>query len=401
MDKYINIKRHNGSQHILPCPDATAQAHSIQLQRLIAEEMAVNGGRLSFAQFMELALYAPGMGYYSGGSHKLGAEGDFMTAPEMSPLFSRCLARQMAQVLGALDDGDVLEVGGGSGKMAADILEYLLAEDCLPDRYYILERSGDLRARQQAFLENRLPHNIQDRVVWLEQLPEPGFRGVVVANELLDALPVHCFTITQSGAAELFVVCENGKWRWHPDVPSSSELARFIEELRLSNNLPVGYISEINLTARAWVASVADILSEGMLLLIDYGFPHHEYYHLDRNRGTLMCHYRHRAHGDPFILVGLQDVTTHVNFTAIAEAAHGAGLRVAGYTTQAAFLLANGITELLQEADDGPTRMDWSHQIKKLTLPHEMGELFKVLALTRSIDEPLRGVSFRDMRAHL
>ena len=384
----------------LPLPDAAAQAHSAHLQRMIAEEMADSGGRLSFARFMELALYAPGLGYYSGGSPKLGAEGDFITAPECSPLFSRCLARQVAQVLVSLGGGDVLEVGGGSGVMAADILESLLADDCLPRRYYILELSADLRDRQQTVLKTRLPH-IQDRIIWLERLPEPGFRGVVVANELLDALPVHCFTITEAGTAELYVERRDEQWSWCQGKPSSAELTARIESLQRAEKLPVGYISEINLAAEAWVASIADILTAGMLLLIDYGFPRREYYHSERNRGTLMCHYRHHAHSDPFILVGLQDITAHVEFTALAEAAYAAGMKVAGYTTQAAFLLALGITGFINEVDDELRRLEWAQQIKKLTMPHEMGDLFKVLALTSNLEGSLQGFALRDLRDRL
>jgi len=281
--------------------------------------------------------------------------------------------------------------------MAADLLEALECAARLPGRYYLLERSGELRARQQAVLKNRLPH-LYDRLVWLERLPEPGFRGVVLANELLDALPVHCFTITEAGAAELYVREDNGRWQWQADVPSSGELADRIESLTQEMHLPVGYVSEINFAAEAWVRSVADLLETGVILLIDYGFPRHEYYHSDRSGGTLMCHYRHRAHDNPFVLVGLQDITAHVDFTAMAEAAHTAGLQIAGYTTQAAFLLANGIVEFMHEADSELNRLEWAQQIKKLTLPHEMGELFKVLALTRNYDGQLQGFSLRDLR---
>jgi SAM-dependent MidA family methyltransferase len=284
--------------------------------------------------------------------------------------------------------------------MAAEILESLFKRDCLPGRYFILERSADLRERQRTLLQTRLP-DIQDRVVWLEQLPNPGFRGVILANELLDALPVHCFTITRDGAAELYIERVNGQWRWCRDVPSGSDLAERLENLRLSEGLPEGYLSEINLAAEAWIGSVADCLAAGMLLLIDYGFPRHEYYHPQRNKGTLMCHYRHHAHDDPLILVGLQDITAHVDFTAVAEAGHRAGLQVAGYTTQAAFLLATGITEFMNEADDELTRLKWAQHVKKLTLPHEMGELFKAMALTRCLDESLQGFSLSDMRRRL
>lgn len=386
--------------HGLPLPDAIAQAHSLKLQELIAGEPATHHGCISFARFMELALYAPGLGYYSGGSRKLGAEGDFITAPEWSPLFARCLARQLEQAFTVMDGGDILEVGPGSGVMAADLLEALAHAACLPGRYFLLERSGELRARQQNLLKNRLPH-LYDRLVWLEQLPEPGFRGVVLANELLDALPVHCFTVTETSAAELYVRTDHGRWQWQADAPSSAELARRIERLTQEMHLPVGYVSEVNLAAEAWIRSIANVLDAGVILLIDYGFPRHEYYHPDRSSGTLMCHYRHRTHDDPFVLVGLQDITAHVDFTAMAEAAHDAGLRVAGYTTQAAFLLANGITEFMEDAGDELSRLERALQIKKLTLPHEMGELFKVLALTRNFGEQLQGFTLRDLRRRL
>jgi SAM-dependent MidA family methyltransferase len=384
----------------LPPPDPVAREHSARLQRLIAAELAAAGGRLSFARFMELALYAPGLGYYSGGSLKLGAEGDFITAPESSPLFARCLARQVAQVLTHLGDGDVLEVGAGSGQMAADLLAALAASDHLPNRYFILERSGELRARQQALLQERLPQ-LKDRIQWLEQLPGPGFRGVIIANELLDALPVHCFTLTAQGAAERYVQQEGEQWRWCLGPVSDAALTERINVLRRDEDLFSGYSSEINLAGEAWVRSIADVLAAGMLLVIDYGFPRREYYHPQRSDGTLMCHYRHRAHDDPLILVGLQDITAHVDFTAMAAAGHGAGLEVAGYTTQGSFLLATGITELLHTATDEMTRLRWAQQIKKLTLPHEMGELFKVLAFARLIDEPLMGFTWRDLRDRL
>lgn len=400
MNYDTRFQQHGAAPASLPLPDPVAQAHSARLQQMMAEEMAASGGRLSFVRFMELALYAPGLGYYSGGSYKLGAEGDFITAPEWSPLFARCLARQVAQVLAALGGGDVLEVGAGSGVMAADLLQALESAASLPLRYLILERSGELRARQQALLKKRLPH-LQDRMVWLEQLPGPGFRGVVLANELLDALPVHCFTLMEEGAAERYVKRDSEQWQWCLGPATNPELAEHIATLRRDMNLSTGYSSEINLAAEAWVSSIADILAAGMLLLIDYGFPRREYYHPERSGGTLMCHYRHRAHGDPFILAGLQDITAHVDFTAMAEAGHAAGLKVAGYATQGAFLLATGITEQMNAVEDEMTRLQWAQQIKKLTLPHEMGELFKVLALTRRVDEPLLGFAWRDMRNRL
>jgi SAM-dependent MidA family methyltransferase len=384
----------------LPPPDLAAQEHSIRLQHMIIEEIEAYGGRISFARFMELALYTPGLGYYSGGSHKLGQQGDFITAPEYSPLFSCCLARQVEQVFAIWGGGDVLEVGAGSGAMAADLLESLAAVDCLPNRYFILERSGELRARQQALLLKRLPH-LQNHIAWVDRLPERGFRGVILANELLDALPVHCFILTEEGYAELYVKHENDQWQWCRGTPSSAELAKRIERIRREEKLSAGYHSEINLAGEAWIRSIADMLTMGMLLVIDYGFTHHEYYHPMRVGGTLMCHYRHRAHGDPFLLVGLQDITAHVDFTAMAEAGHAAGLSVAGYTTQAAFLLALGITELMMGAENEQAHLRRAQQVKRLTLPHEMGELFKVMAFTRRINKPLLGFTLSDLRGRL
>ena len=400
MGNDIYFQRYKNMPDGLPPPDFVAQEHSARLQQMIAEEVQASGGRISFARFMDLALYAPGLGYYSGGSYKLGEQGDYVTAPEYSPLFSRCLAKQVEQVLTILGGGDILEVGAGSGVMAADLLGCLAVDNCLPGNYLILERSGELRERQQALLWKKLP-NLQNRIMWLEQLPEPGFRGVVLANELLDAMPVHCFTITEGGHAELYVKRLNDQWQWCQEEPSSVELAERIERLQQEENLPEGYHSEIGLASEAWIRSIADILSMGMLLVIDYGFPRLEYYHPDRASGTLMCHYRHRAHSDPLILVGLQDITAHVDFTAMAEAAYSSGLSVAGYATQASFLLALGITELAKDAEDELTYLSWARQVKRLTLPHEMGELFKVMAFTRGINEPLLGFTVRDLRGHL
>ena len=386
----------------LPPPSPEAQAHSARLRELIAAEIAAAGGAISFARYMELALYAPGLGYYSAGAQKFGAAGDFITAPELSPLFARCLARQCAQVLRGLGRGDVLEVGAGSGALAADLLSALAELDCLPGRYFILERSADLRARQQVLLRERAPQWAA-RVVWLEQLPAAPFHGVVLANELLDALPVHLFTLDEAGPRELCVGLDDRAFAWRTAPLSDSNLLARIELIRQTQGedaLPMAYTSEINLAAEAWLRSVAEVLAAGVVLLIDYGFPRREYYHPQRASGTLMCHYRHRAHADPLILPGLQDITAHVDFTALAEAALECGLSVAGYTTQAAFLLAAGITEQLAAAAE-QDQLQLAQHVKKLTLPHEMGELFKVMALSRGVDEPLLGFAWRDLRAKL
>ncbi len=380
----------------LPAPTADEQAHSAQLAQLIREEIARAGGAIDFAHFMALALYAPGLGYYSAGKTKFGAAGDFVTAPEISPLFARCLAVQCAQVLHTLGGGDLLEVGAGSGRLALDLLTALDAQHALPNTYFILELSADLRARQAHTLRERAPQ-LAARVQWLNELPA-AFRGVVIANELLDAIPAERFRVGVHGAEQMQVRVEGDRFVWDAR-PASATLAAQVDPL----SLPVGYVSEINPQAQAWVTSIATRLTAGIVLLIDYGFPRAEFYHPQRSEGTLMCHYRHRAHGDPLILVGLQDITAHVDFTAIAEAAHDAGLSVLGYTSQAAFLLALGLTRFGEEApqDDTRTRLAMAQQVKTLTLPSEMGELFKVLALGRGVTPPLLGFTLQDRRARL
>lgn len=394
----------------LPTPDAEAQAHSEKLIALIADEIATAGGRISFARYMELALFAPGLGYYSAGASKFGEQGDFVTAPETSPLFSRALAHQVADVLLTIDDGagctEVLEVGGGTGAMAAEMLTELEALNALPGRYAILELSADLQARQKQTISERVPH-LLDRVQWLTAMPEPGFRGVVVANELLDALPVHCFSVNEEGLQERFVSFENGRFQWTNGEAESekSALQKQLPDdaLETFKTLPVGYESEINLTANSWIDAIAEMIETGVVLLIDYGFPRHEYYHPRRNTGTLMCHYRHRAHEDPFVYPGLQDITAHVDFTAIAEAAVSAGLDVRGYNTQGFFLLGCGLAELVQshESLDEQQQVLQAQQIRTLTLPTEMGEKFKVIALSRNYENPLRGFAMQDLRHQL
>ncbi len=388
----------------LPVPDEVAQAHSEQLITLIHDEIKNTGGRISFAQYMELALYAPGLGYYSAGSRKFGESGDFVTAPEISCLFSQTLARQVSEVLSSLDEsgfekGDVLEVGGGSGVMAADMLAELERLQNLPNHYFILELSADLRQRQKETLSDRVPH-LLNRVQWLDELPKSGFRGIVIANELLDALPVCCFSVEENGIKERYVTWQDNRFQLVNAEPESTQLQKQLEVV--ARDLPVGYQSEINLAANAWIQSVADTLEDGVVLLLDYGFPRHEYYHPERSAGTLMCHYRHRAHDDPFVYPGLQDITAHVDFTAIAEAAQASGLDVSGYTSQAYFLLSNGITELAEaNASNERDRLLHAQQIRTLTMPNEMGELFKVMALTKNIESALSGFSMLDARHKL
>ncbi len=381
----------------LPEPDEKARAHSMALIRLIVDEIAGAGGQISFARYMALALFAPGLGYYSAGSQKFGASGDFVTAPEISPLFSRCLARQTAEVLENLGSGDVLEVGGGSGIMAADLLAELALLGSLPKQYFLLELSADLRQRQRETLAQKVPHLLA-RVQWLDSLPDDGFRGVVLANELLDALPVHLFRAEAEGFTERCVTWQDGRFQWCSAGIGDAALAQGLA--MLGEGLPEGYVSELNLAAGGWIGSVATLLQAGVVLLIDYGFPRHEYYHPQRDRGTLMCHYRHRAHDDPFVYPGLQDITAHVDFTAVAECAVDSGLDVLGYNTQGLFLLANGITELAQ-SDNEREQLRLAQQVRTLTLPGDMGELFKVMALGRNYDVPLRGFMLQDLRGKL
>ena len=382
-----------------PAPDA--RRHSQRLVERIADEIQQQGP-VTFERYMSLALTAPGLGYYVSGNQKLGGAGDFVTAPEISPLFSRCLARQCEQVLRAIAVGgpaDILEFGAGSGVMAADILLELEQRDCLPGRYFILEVSADLKQRQLQTLQRKAPQLVS-LVEWLEALPENIFRGVVLSNEVLDALPVHRFFKDAESGGEYYVDWDGERFVWHKGKFNNEKVKQRSEALLAQ--LPQPYVSELNLAADAWVGSVADILQQGVAIIIDYGFPQAEYYHPQRSQGTLMCHYRHRAHDDPFVYPGLQDITAHVDFTAVAQAAYEAGLQIAGYNSQAFFLMANGLEEFARSLDaDDPAYLKMAQQIKTLTMPGEMGELFKVMALAKNYQQPLQGFALQDMRGKL
>ncbi|MBI3068890.1 MAG: SAM-dependent methyltransferase [Betaproteobacteria bacterium] len=346
---------------------------------------------------MELALYAPGLGYYSAGAHKLGAAGDFVTAPELSPLFGRTLARQVAEwIRHGLTD--ILELGAGSGALAAQLLAELEALGASPRSYSILEVSADLRRRAQELLAQRVPRRA-GIARWLERLPE-SFSGLVLGNEVLDALPAHVVATRAGGIDELGVAvgAAGVPFAWVPGAPDA-EVAAAAATL----GLPAGYTTEINLAARALVRTVGGLLERGVILFIDYGFPAREYYHWQRCQGTLMCHYRHHAHADPFCLVGLQDITAHVDFTAVARAAEAAGLAVLGYATQAQFLVNCGITDILSQtpADNVRAYAPLAAQAQKLLSPSEMGELFKVIALGKNVAEPLLGFRSGDRSALL
>lgn len=388
----------------LPQPSALAQQHSEVLQAHIAAEIQASAGKISFARFMELALYAPGLGYYVSGNRKFGPQGDFITAPEVSSLFGRCLARQCAQVFSALSTaGSILEFGAGTGIMAADILLELSQLRVSLQHYYILEVSPELRERQQQTIQQHAPEQM-DKVVWLNRLPEPGFQGVIIANELLDALPVHRFMVQQDGLQELVVAFRDEQFTWET-APAAKEMHSAVEALRQSLGEPLrnGYVSEISLAQSRWMHSIAERLGEGAILLIDYGYPQKEYYHPQRDQGTLMCHYRQRAHEDPFVYIGLQDITSYVDFSGIAAVGVEAGLRLAGFTSQAHFLIGCGLDEILAQSDpeDVQNYLPLTQQVKRLTLPGEMGERFKAIGFTRNCNIPLRGFDFSDQRDRL
>jgi SAM-dependent MidA family methyltransferase len=378
----------------LPEPTPDARAHSERVAERIREEIAASGW-ISFARYAEIALYAPGLGYYSAGAKKLGKAGDFVTAPEISPLYGQTLARQVLQILqGGFED--VLEVGAGSGALAATLLEEFERSGTLPRNYLILELSADLRERSRDTLAARVPH-LLERVAWLNRLP-PAFSGVVLGNEVLDAMPVHIVRVNGGKIEEGGVGVRGGRIDWSWRIASGEVLAaaRALE-------LPEGFRTEVALAARAFVRSLADVLEKGVALFVDYGFPQKEYYHAQRRQGTLMCHYRHHAHADPFFFPGLQDITSHVDFSGVATAAREGGLEIAGYTSQAQFLVNCGITAVMARtpAEDRSAFLPLANQANRLMSPAEMGELFKVIALSRGFSAPLIGLTEGDRREAL
>ncbi|MFA6014512.1 MAG: class I SAM-dependent methyltransferase [Gallionellaceae bacterium] len=370
----------------LPLPSPEALAHSARLCELIQQDIILQGGWIPFSRFMELALYAPGLGYYTAGAHKLGEAGDFITAPELSSLFGRTLAKQLTEIMQS-STPHILELGAGSGKLAVDILGELEKLEAVPESYSILEVSADLRERQQQLIREKIPH-LASRVFWLDVLPEK-ISGAVIGNEVLDALPVHLLSWENGSILERGVCNKDTRFSWQDKPlqnPALSDIARQLD-------VPDSYLSEISPEVRGLISSICERMELGAMLFIDYGFGAREYYHAQRNRGTLMCHYRHHAHDDPFYLPGLQDITAHVDFTAVAEAAIDHGAHFLGYTSQANFLINNKIIELLKtiSPNDINTYAPLSAQLQKLTSPAEMGELFKVIALGKGLDVPLSG----------
>jgi SAM-dependent MidA family methyltransferase len=388
--------------HDLPAPSAHALAHSERLAGLIRREILAGGGAIAFSRYMELCLYSPGHGYYSAGSQKFGAAGDFVTAPEISTLFGRCLARTCSGVLAQLEHGDILEFGAGTGVLAATLLSELERLDRLPGRYLILERSGELRSRQRDTLGRMVPR-LFDRIDWLDGLPGRDFHGVLLANEVLDAMPVERFRWSGEGIERFHVECQGDAFGWCIREAQDPDLVAAVRRLDEDPGLLPGYVSELNLLLSPWLQGIAGMLERGLLLLVDYGYPRREYYHPQHREGTLMCHYRHRAHADPFLWPGLQDITAHVDFTAVAEAGVAAELEVVGYTSQAWFLLDCGLNGLLQAAGptDSAAYLRQAREAKTLILPGEMGERFKCIGLGRGLEDPVPGFRGHDFRYRL
>lgn len=373
----------------LPQPAPEALAHSQRLCALIRNEIAAAGGAIPFSRYMELCMYAPGLGYYSAGATKFGADGDFITAPELGGLFAACVAEACAPVLRSYGgEGRLLELGGGSGAFALRVLPALDALGAAPGEYWILEPSADLRQRQQQRLAAELPAGLARRLRWPDRLPEDDWRGVLFANEVLDALPTTRFVlrggeVMEQGVqveAEGFGYCER------PADALVGGAVRHVER-SLGRNFADGYTSELLPQLPYWLDAVCGGLAEGLALFVDYGYPRREFYLPERRDGTFLCHYRHRVHADPFLWPGLQDLTASVDFTALAEAGQHAGFELAGYASQAAFLLNNGLQQRVEAAaTDATSQQRLALESKRLILPAEMGERFQVMGLTRGVD---------------
>ena len=397
----MNPKAHQPDSLPAPGPSALAQSEALSAQ--IRAEIAEGGGWLPFDRYMERALYAPGLGYYGGGSVKFGRRpedgSDFVTAPELSPLFAATLARPVAQALAASGTRHLMEFGAGTGKLAAGLLKALNTLGVQFDAYSIVDLSGELRERQRATIEAEAPA-LAARVRWLDALPQQ-FEGVVIGNEVLDAMPVRLFAHTGGVWHERGVTLREGEGEGEFDFEDRPVRAPQDVEFLTDIEVDREYVTETHDAARAFTRTICTMLTRGAALLIDYGFPRHEYYHAQRAQGTLMCHYRHRAHGDPFVYPGLQDITAHVEFTGIAEAGVEAGADLLGYTSQARFLLNAGITEVLGEIDPTDTArfLPAANSVQKLLSEAEMGELFKVIAFSRGIEETLDAFASGD-RTH-
>lgn len=363
--------------------------HSDSLKQCIREQIDKQHD-ISFAQFMQMALYQPGLGYYSSGMYKFGAQGDFVTAPELGSLFAQCMAKQFQQVINAIDSAVILELGAGTGQFCYDCLVELDKLNSLPKKYYILEVSADLKHRQQQKID-LLPVNLQTLVTWIEKPLERTFDGIIFANEVIDALAVEVFKYENNQYLQMRVKWNNGfKQCWGK---FSDRLNTEIKDKNL--NLSEGYVSEFSPHLTQWLASISKKLNKGTILFVDYGYDKQAYYHPQRNQGTLICYHRHQANFDYLDHVGLQDITAFVDFTALAQAADDCKLSIDGYSTQAHFLLSLGIQEKLGDSENNyKNYYKRTTEMKKLVMPNEMGEKFKVMALSKNFDDELMGFSF-------
>tara|TARA_B100001540_G_scaffold161917_1_gene143274 strand:+ start:1484 stop:2662 length:1179 start_codon:yes stop_codon:yes gene_type:complete len=378
-------------QSSLPIPDPTSQSHSRMLSAYIKDMIEKSGGSIGFDQYMNSVLYQPDLGYYSSNIQKFGFTGDFITAPIVSPLFSKCLAYQCSQVLNEIKDSAILEIGAGNGVMAKDLLLELQERDSLPNKYYIFEVSLSLEKAQKKLLKKFLPEYI-DNIIWLNTLSKKKFNGLVLANEVLDSLPVKRFKKELNIFKEMKVTFSENRFHWINEI-ADSNLAEDLKKLEsnLPSPFPNDYYSEINIQLKEWINKIQLTIEQGVILFIDYGYSTLDYYHPSRSDGNLLCHYQHHVHNNPFFYPGLQDITTSVNFTAVAQHAEEIGLDVKGYTNQAYFLLGCGIDDLVADDNfsDIQSQIKISQQLKKLIMPEEMGERFKVIALTKKYDKEL------------
>lgn len=389
----------------LPQPNEAEQAHSQACFNYIRQVIKETGGQIPFSQFMELALYAPELGYYTSTKEKFGERGDFVTGPELTPLFGQCVARQCQQVIQTLrrestksgeSAVDLLELGAGSGKLAAQILIALDELHFLPDHYYILEPSKPLQKQQRKYLKQQCPH-LATRVVWLNRLPKKPFTGMIIANEVLDALPIERFMIQQQQVKQYFVGVEDSEFVFQLESANENLLTTLNSGYLCPPYETDNYHSEINLMLASWLKDLALSLKKGVMLFIDYGYANTEYYHPERKDGTLACYYQHHQHSNPLIMPGIQDISAHVNFTLFAKCAIDTGLDVDGFCNQATFLLSCGLPQLLEKSQNAQTQQ----AVKKLTLPGEMGEACKVIALGKNYQENLMGFQLRDLRCKL
>ena len=388
----------------LPIANADESAHSAALAALIRDEIAARGP-IPFSRYMELCLYAPGLGYYSAGKTKFGAAGDFVTAPELGSLYARCIAQALAPALREFGaEADFLELGGGSGRFAVDALRELVALDAVPRRYHILEPGADLRERQRAHVAAALPVELAARVEWIDRPPEQAWRGVVFANEVIDALPATRFALHGDKVFEEYIAVENDEFV-REDRRADALVTAAIRHVEnyLDARFPGDYRSEILPQLPYWMPAVLGTLERGVALFVDYGYPRSEYYLPERRDGTLVCHYRHRAHADPLHQPGLQDITAFVDFTAVAEAGTGAGFKLVGYAPQGQFLLASGLTSLLEETQtmSDADRLRIVGEAKRLTLPGEMGERFQAIAFARGVEDVPAGLRAFDLSRRL